>query len=464
MIGVATAQNTINTVPAIQLGISKFRFIETSHAKIKGWMGFASKALAKKGVKVLTPISLDESIESDFLKIEQMLLSEPDLNVPILWNIGGGQKNHMLGLWEVFKKRKNPLDQVCYSNIQSRSIEFWYWEKDQINHHRIPLDYDDELANYLAVYGFEIKENGEGTLLYTNDKVQNRHEVFDWLKYPEFRTFQSKSFKKLETGSKETFSLDEIKKSLADKSVIEQLGKAVIAKNPILNTTEKINIRPNFISENLINFILSFIRKQILVSERIAPQDFTFSDPELVSKLTEIGVDATLKMNSLSLEKIYGMTSGLFFEQILIAQIQKILEGGNHLVKKAYANVKIKSKDNEAEFDILLLTSLGTLHVLDAKMDVFDKKDENSRKLVLSQAGGAFSSFRPVFSFYPNDMDEEIISPALLQKFRDYSLENADFMVFNSMDFENLKLIINDQPVLFKHFNSLLSHLNLLKN
>jgi hypothetical protein len=462
MVGIATAQNTVNTVPMIQLKIPRLQFVETDGAKKNGWVTAASRALMYKNIKVEDSISLNTKIESDPFEISSFLILQLAEEEAILWNIGGGQKNHTLGLWEAFKLRRNRRDQVCYSNTQSRVIELWYWEENLIKHHRIPLDYDDDLASYLAVYGFEIKEGGEGTLLYQNGEVQNRQEAFDWFQFQEFRYFLTHCFPKAKAD--DMYSLASIRKLLSDKDLAENLYDSLVKVNPILNTDKKIMIGPNFIKVNSIGYFLSYLKNKILIPESLESQEFTFTDRLLIERLANLGFPPKLKMNSQTVSEILGMASGFYFENILICQIQKILERGDHLVKKVYSNVKIKSSDNEAEFDLLLLTSLGTLHVLDGKLDAFDKKDENSRKHVLAQAGGAFSSFQPVFSFYPEDVEAGSLSPALVQKLKDYSVSKSNFMVYNHGKEDITQIVINETKVNLKHFNKLLVHLNLLKN
>lgn len=466
MIGVATAQNTVNTVPAIQLGIKRFQFIETAVAKNNGWANNAKTALLHKGIEVLEPISLPELIEPDFLQIEKYLLSLKDSLEPILWNIGGGQKNHSLGVWEVFKKRKNLLDQVCYSNTQAQVIEIWKWKEDQVIHDRIPLDFEDDLANYLAVYGFEIKPEGEGTLLYENGKVVNAKDSFDWFQFEDFRRYLSLTFQKVEIAESFNFTLEEIRNILhPDHNQLGQkIAKDIMEKNPVLQRPGGHLLKPNFLQFNILNQVLSYLKTKVFIQEKLVAKEYQFTDSILISKLQEKGISSKVKMSQEEVVNILSMNSGFFFEEVLISELQKALSMKKHLVKKAYANVKIKSKDNEAEFDLLLLTSLGTLHVLDGKLDAFDKKDENSRKLVLSKAGGAFSSFQPVFSFYPKDLNGDFISAGLLQKFKTYHAERANFMVYNSFKPETVDIEINDHKVSLNHFKDLLNHLNLLKN
>ncbi|WP_146948754.1 hypothetical protein [Cyclobacterium qasimii] len=467
MIGVATAQNTVNTVPAIQLGIPNFQFIETEGAKKKGWVALAEKALSNKKIMVKPSIFLNTEIESDPFQICTYLPTKVDSNHPILWNIGGGQKNHILGLWETFKLRKNYNDQVCYSNIQSRVIELWSWEDDKIKHYQIPLDYEDELSNYLTVYGFEIKEGGEGNLLYENGKIKNKQETFDWFQFQEFRYFVASIFEKKAQSMPQTFTLEEVKKKLNGNvdDLSEELFQILLKNNPQIKAENDIvHLQKNVLKFNILNLVLSFIKKKLLVNERFLPKEFTFSDPALIENLEKIELPRTLKKTTENLGKILGMSSGFYFENILISQIQKILEKGNHIITKAYANVKIKSRENEAEFDILLLTSLGTLHVLDGKLDAFDKKDENSRKHVLSQAGGAFSSFQPVFLFYPEDMTKDHISQSILQKLKDYAVSKSNFMIFNTTGNATERITIDEIEVEVKHFNNLLQHLGLKKN
>ena len=56
MVGVSTAQNTANAVPALQLQVPKVILVETNNAAKGKWSFGITKVLTNRGVLVLDPL------------------------------------------------------------------------------------------------------------------------------------------------------------------------------------------------------------------------------------------------------------------------------------------------------------------------------------------------------------------------------------------------------------------------
>jgi hypothetical protein len=464
MIGVATAQNTVNTVPAIQLGIKEFQFVQTSGDPQKNWVKNATSALQYKGVNTRKPIFLSNKIDDDLIAITKYIRDRISLD-PLIFNIGGGLKVHSLALWELFINRNQPKDLACYSNPQKGVIDFWKWEGNIIKQFTIPLDFDDDLENFLRVFGFSIEN--PGVKLYENGNVYNEIETFDFFQFTEFREFLSKCFGIIrpKEGSELTFEQARKLVNLKDSETREQLLNEIKLKNvgQIDWSNSLVQMKNNVFRKKVFDQILKFVKEKLLIPNRLQPTDYEFKDPNILKELSNRNLPSNFPLNSTSVRLIVGENSGFYFERILMNEITKILTENDHIIKKAYANVKVKSKDAEAEFDILLLTNQGTFYVLDGKLDEFDKKDENSRKLNVIKSGGVFSSFIPVFSFYPDDLNTDWNTNSIPQKIKDYHLQGIKFMVFNRCDKVSKKISVLNEEVNLPHFSDLLAYLNLKK-
>jgi hypothetical protein len=465
MIGVATAQNTVNTVPAIQLGVQEFCFVQTQGEIQDSWVANASKGLKKNKIQTRIPIKIPKKIDDDFIKITQLLREKLDPKTPLIINLGGGLKVHSLALWELFTSRKNSFDQACYSNPQKGVIDFWKWEGETITHSISPLDYEDELEHFLDVFGFTITD--PGIVLYEKGEISYTEEVFNFFKFPEFREFLSKTFKSRNTVPGDSLSLEKVR-SLVDLSkpgITEQLVNDLKLKNigQITWTPTYVSMSSKHFQANLLSQIFKFVREKLLVLDRLPSDLFQFRNEDLIQELEKRGFTSELPMNGKIISELLGEASGFYFEKVLMQEVVCILAKGNHIVKKAFANVKVESKDAEAEFDILLLTSQGTFFVLDGKLDEFERKDENSRKFNVNKSGGVFSSFIPVFSFYPEDLNSDWLGNSITQKIKDYHLQGGKYMVFNHHDPTREPFSILNEDVPIPHLKDFLSYLKLNK-
>ena len=105
---------------------------------------------------------------------------------------------------------------------------------------------------------------------------------------------------------------------------------------------------------------------------------------------------------------------GGYFDKVVQYQVARLI-GGNpdtHLVNEVWANVNVydesdHSKQQRAEYDILLTTCFGTVIPLDAKSGIFKKKDEDARAYNLEKISGKYTSLYPVFPYFCRDTEPE---------------------------------------------------------
>lgn len=464
MLGIATAQNTVNTVPAIQLGVQEFCFVETEGASNAGWVKNATIALENRKIRVLPSIKPKVGSDHDIVRLKNLLAKKIPNKQGVFFNLGGGMKQHSIAVWEVFQERKNPDDWACYSNPQAGTIDLWHWKDGEIVMDSTPLDFDDELENLLKVFGFEIED--PGIKIFEAGKALWEEEVVNFLQYQEFREYVYRCYGSAVSENKGFHHLDEIKSMLNINkgNWSEDLKKTLVEKNKL--QFRLLNKKPFFSLDSFNSYfipqILKFIKEKVLIPEKMATGYFEFTNPELLNLLERKKINSKLSLDTRVLNEIFGVKIGDYFEKLVIKKVLKTLENPTHTVKRAYANVKIKSKDAKAEFDIVLQTSHGTFYTLDAKTFEFDKKDENSRKLNVLKSGGVFSAFIPVYLFYPEDMETDWYGDSVPTKIKNSALEGNQFMVFNnSPDIKEVHFQQNEIKI--NHLDNFLSILKLKK-
>jgi hypothetical protein len=141
----------------------------------------------------------------------------------------------------------------------------------------------------------------------------------------------------------------------------------------------------------------------------------------------------------------------------------EILNDSNNYILEAYSNTKLrKGTKTIAEYDILFVTTWGTIIAIDAKTYDVAVKDIDARLLNLRQGAGRYVKFIISYPFYPDDVDKPWLPPEikrLSSKLIDY---NIPFYTFNNIS-QTTTILINEKEIIFKPINKLLEDLNLIK-
>lgn len=136
MIAIATKQNITNLLPAIQpeLGVTEFKYFLTTDAKHKNWTKGTDKILASKGIKYdeKNDIVIEDEITNRIDKLIDLLNEHlRGYTGNIIFNFGGGQKQHALAFWQTFllmesnNKEEMQKYSTCYLNFTSKCLEEW---------------------------------------------------------------------------------------------------------------------------------------------------------------------------------------------------------------------------------------------------------------------------------------------------------------------------------------------------
>lgn len=156
MVGVSTAQNTANAVPALQLQVPKVILVETNHAAKGKWSFGITKVLTNRGVLVLDPLNLSQKESSRIDLIKERLLQLIEKYDAVLFNLGGGQKAQQIAMWDVFVARNNPSDRAAYANLENGKLEVWSRDNEELSYHNFDLNSPLRVAEILTIFSKSI--------------------------------------------------------------------------------------------------------------------------------------------------------------------------------------------------------------------------------------------------------------------------------------------------------------------
>jgi hypothetical protein len=174
MIGVSTAQNTTNVLPALQMDIDYYISLETSLAHSNNWSDGMNNVLLKRKIKILPPIVLTPEEDSRIDLIKDKLFKFFQDDVEVLWNLGGGQKAQQIAMWQTFMERAQMgKDEIaCYANPVNKMLEIWEYN---LSDKKIEF-YDDKLNSDLnakeifEIFGFDLEVNNDS--IFYNSKLK----------------------------------------------------------------------------------------------------------------------------------------------------------------------------------------------------------------------------------------------------------------------------------------------------
>jgi hypothetical protein len=178
MVGISTKQNTINLIPALQMQVSTFMFVETGFAQKEGWALNAKKVLEFRKVKVLDPLTIPENENSNLAFISKKIIQSLKSKQAVNFNFGGGQKAQSMALWEVFKTRNNPFDVACYADQTNKKIDYWFWEGSNLKQDTVEIESNITILEYFQIHGFTIIEEGKPFSSISKSRSQNEFIEF----------------------------------------------------------------------------------------------------------------------------------------------------------------------------------------------------------------------------------------------------------------------------------------------
>jgi hypothetical protein len=449
MVGVSTAQNLINVIPAITIGgISDFCFVETEYAKQKQWSDGSIEVLTHRGINCTRTIAIENENNSDVAHITQSILAFCKDYPSVIFNFGGGQKAQSTAIWEAFKARDSEHDYACYTDQTIKKITIFKHDTEHNKSSQYDVDINTDISAYeiFKIHGFHIE--GKGKVFYTAQQISNatattRPHLLD---FAEFREYVSQCYVNSTHIASKKFTIDEISKRFAGEKI--PAFKALIeSKITSLKKVDehKVQIAAKQYEDQFYQCIFRTIKETLLSHNYVTDESFAFTDEHLVAMLGSVHL-----CNIATMVKLLGNDNiGTYFEKVLIQAITNLLLTNTHSVRYAYSNIKISKGNDKAEYDIVLVTQHGTLIVLDAKTGDFEKKDEDARKFNLLNSSGIYANFIPVYLFYPEDIGKAFAQKSIIAKIKEANLYKKQFFTFNNLreqhqiDIEHNACILN---------------------
>lgn len=412
MVGISTKQNTTNLVPFLQFNFSTMLILETNHSKKNHWGKNLKKVINSKDKEAKCENIGEGDNLAEMIEIIRGFIQDEEI---ICWNIGGGQKLQQTAIMQLYQERlqNNKKDWACYADAGSRKLFIITKENGQLISNSQTITARIKLADILTIFGLHLKEGCAEKLLWDNDRQEGsdledisnrnfvnftdtheRQKMFSWFmkivdlqdigNAGEFYKIPRKLYEFIKQTRQWPGILAEfIKTEKNRKSSKHKHDSAVISKIP----------------KQLFEEILpKILKEELWASEDTIPESLKAEYEKCKPKKPA----DKLKY----LKKIFPN----YFEAIVQYIIQSTLKKAkNHHVCQAWANVRAAdSTDKETgEWDIVLVTSFGTLIILDAKTGIFPQKDEHARLYNLEKSSGVYGEFHVVFPFFWDDMKED---------------------------------------------------------
>jgi len=469
MIGVSTAQNTTNVLPALQMKIDYFIALETSAAHKRNWSDGMTSVLKKKGITVLNPIILDKTEDTRIDLISKRLSEIIPANIEILWNLGGGQKAQQFAMWQTFISRNEEgKDEIaCYANPENQKLEIWEYNFNTKKPEFSSVNIESILtaAEVFEIYGYRL-DVPESSVYYSKLKKNNYqpHKLHELLNYHEFRKFFYKLPKTshADESNQKNLTIREFEK-LAKQLNDSELELFIAREQRKRGRDENFNIEK--LVPTLRKKIINNIKKLFLTPPK--DEKIKIFDNNLKNTLKSItGINNDfLEVSYTFFKKNFPGYSKIsfLFEDMLKEITAEILNDNNNYVLEAYSNIKLyKGTKNIAEYDILFVTTWGTIIAIDAKTYDVAVKDIDARLLNLRQGAGRYVKFIISYPFYPDDIDK-LWLPAEIKRLSSKLIDyNIPFYTFNNIS-QTTTLLINGKEIIFKPINKILEDLKLIR-
>jgi hypothetical protein len=443
MIGISTAQNITNLIPAIQYkSVDSVILFETSTAKKAKWTDGLKNVLTNRKYKV-DIITLDVSQKSDITQIQDFIFSKiKSFTKSIIWNLGGGQKPHQIAIWEIFKSRSlndKISDMICYTNQDDVGVlDTWKYDKDILTRTNEDIDVNLSAEEIFNVFGFNIKNNNSP--IFKDGNIQSFKRIEDLFSFQDFREYLLKLPEEDNAANDRSLSINLIKEILTKekgkinelvlKSFVDLLNLLINSRSPdIQKFISNEDFQTNTFRQVFkIKMFLDTLRK--IIKDNLPYSVVEITENELAEKLNskEITVNQKLLLEITNNE--YNKAA-FYFEKIITQRIIDELEKIDIGITEVYANlVTEKNGQIVAEYDVLCVTKKGTIIAFDAKTYHFENKDIDARLYNLEKGSGFYRTFSAVFPFDWNDLEKEWMNP-LIQLPDKLNKKRLNFYVIN---------------------------------
>ncbi|MBI5194643.1 MAG: DUF1887 family protein [Nitrospirae bacterium] len=423
----ATGNNTINMIPALQLGIRSVFIISTEYTE---------KGLTQRLIEVLKNYKIEskrliinKGLEKDIISLTAFLLDKATNCEKIAWNISGGQKIPNIAFLDVFRKR---IDDGCKEDVilytEAKPPEIWILGVNyQPEHFRSNADLS--LSDILHLYGSTIDESTE---LYPSPSAEVLKKIhtgrlaiqyfkdYEWFREIFFTSMKplyayAKNRKEVEDLVKR--SLNEAKPTIAEigltmtgyenfvkdmDSFIGEIIKGTIRIEEAQKKAKRLTIlgKPQELYNNYWNSIKKNVVERVI--ENIEHErEKLLQDPvkeeqkgEIISAVRSIGGEIEDISGNIfyknDLKRLSNFKPGILFEWMVASHIADVIQENDN-VKNSIVSIHMGVKTKKAgdpgskidtEIDIVITTKFGTLLFFEMKTYEFSgdivKSKENT--------------------------------------------------------------------------------------
>ncbi len=467
MICISTGQNITNLIPAVQYKITSLLLIESETAKNKAWSNGIIDVLSKRNVTIKSPIYLSNNYNSDINKIKELIKNRLP-NEPVIFNMGGGQKPHIIAMWELFKERKKDI--ACYADQDKKGIlKIWEYKENELISTSQNINVDLTAEEIFTTFGFKVVPDFKAIY---GKGVYYQNEILDLFKEKEFREllFNIPKINEQNFNYKYTkLEIDRFIKAQRQSLLIDIENNLI----PKFQTNEHLFI--NFLTDDvfrktvyntLIKTALNTISKSL--RDELPILEVNLQNPTLI----KFAGNNIVPLNNETFKKISGYHKPAFyFEDICTNRMVEMLNNSKHNVTQAFANIKIeKDNINVAEYDILLVTNEGKIVAYDAKTFDFESKDIDARLYNLEKGSGFYRKLNVIIPYNIKDIESNILPVVLKNLPNKLKNKNIDFFVINDdsdgsfyIKEDSDKIIITDKndpgSIECKNFNNCLNYI-----
>lgn len=408
----STGVQTVNLIPAIQFSVKNIVILSTPLTEKQGLTERFIKVAGSRNIKC-EKLLITENEEKNFSKLSSKLFDICKSYPKILWNISGGQKIPSSALLLAFQKRIESdfkEDKVLY--VEATPPEIWYIDS-QYNRFWVKTSAPISLKELLYLFNYEtlndeeriypdpradVKEKidiGRKALKYFKNNEIFREAFFNYMKSPEssIRTREDlreairKALNELKpelrairirrTGYEDLeLKIKHLISSLDENRDIESLRRHIAPLKLIQRPDEIYEDYWNSIKLAVIDRIIKSIEfEEIkLVNTELTGQ----KKKELMEQIKDLGGDITSSGELLFKKDVKSFSAfrsnGILFEWMVAAAIYDEIQSDSDLkecVTEIYHGVKTKRLNSpdrhDAEHDIVIVTSFGTLIIIELK-------------------------------------------------------------------------------------------------
>lgn len=434
----STGNQTVNLIPAIQLGCRQIVLFSTPLAEGKGWTTRLEFIAEKYDIKcIVERVSKEEEKNLNILT-DRLIQCAKEFS-QVVWNISGGQKIPSASMLSAFQKRAAAgfnKDYVAY--VEGSPPQIWYFSHDyQSKSERtsVPLS----LHDLLHLSGFETIKDEDTLYPYptkeVSQKIETGKKAFEYFRDSEifreaFFGYMKPSVASIRTKQEVEDllknSLNSVKPAIGElrvtkegyknleqqiTKVFSQLNNSFSNKEALLRIIKPLKIiqKPSELYEDYWQSIKKSAIEQVLESiesdavRLIATPLNNQQTQQLIEQIKSIGGQSEYTAGELYKKHISAFSSlkrnGYLFEWMVAAAIIEEIEKDKRLkdsVSQVYHSVKTKkiaSKEKpDAEHDIVIVTKFGTLIIIELKTYEFSGDIAQAQEGLAYKKSGPYGS------------------------------------------------------------------------